>query len=71
MHNVFAKIPVQYCNRCGRIFLNVKYCLWCGKQKNNEPMPPRHQYRELESIPSARRGYYEADLPIDLYKGWF
>lgn len=71
MHNVFAKIPVQYCSRCGRIFLNVKYCLWCGKQKKSEPLPPRHQYREIAEIQPARRGYYEEDLPIDLYRERF
>lgn len=64
------KIPVKYCPRCNHIFLNTKSkkCLFCGNHEEIPPLPPRHQYRDVESILSNKRCYYEEPLPVDLYK---
>lgn len=69
--NRIYKIPVKYCPRCNQIFLNTKSkkCLFCGNHEDTPVLPPRHQYRDIESFVSLRRGYYELDVPIDLYKG--
>lgn len=64
------KIPVKYCPKCNHTFLNTKSkrCLFCGNHEELPPLPPRHQYRDLESSVSLKANYYERDLPIDLYK---
>ena len=63
MYTIF-RIPVKTCAKCGRIFLNANFCFWCGRDKR-PPLPPRHQFRDFESIPTMRRNYYESDLPVD------
>lgn len=70
--NQIYKIPVKYCPRCNQIFLNTnsKRCLFCGNHEKIPPLPPRHQYRDIESLISLRSNYYEQDIPIDLYERW-
>lgn len=67
------KIPVYYCSRCNNIFLNdkLKRCLICGNKREEEHLPPRHQYRDIESLPSYKRDWFESSIDIDLYKGDF
>lgn len=61
--------PVWHCGRCGRAYSSLEnYCFFCKKEKPKEVLPPRHQYRDVESIPSFRRNWYEGDLNVDLYK---
>lgn len=67
------KIPVSYCEKCNSIFLNdkLKRCLICGNKRQSEPTPQRYQYRDIESMQSYKREWFESSIDINLYKGDF
>lgn len=71
--NRLIKIPVSYCAKCNSIFLNdkLKKCLICGNKSQSEPIPQRYQYRDIESMQSYKREWFESPIDINLYKGDF
>ena len=64
-----AKIPVSYCPKCNNIFLNdkLKKCLICGNKREEVPLPPRHQYREVPSLQVGRE-FYLGSIDLDKFE---
>ena len=61
--------PVWHCGGCGRAYSSLEnMCFFCHKeQKEARIMPPRHQYRDVPTMPVGRE-YFEGSVDLDYYK---
>ena len=60
--------PYWRCGKCGRRYTSLEHiCLFCKEKPKREPLPPRHQYRELPQQ-NFGRTYYENDINLDYWK---
>lgn len=57
--------PYWRCQKCGRRYHALEnYCFFCKEKSKRPTLPPRHQYREVEWLPSGKASYYENDINI-------
>ena len=63
--------PYWRCSRCGRRYTSLEdKCMFCREKKKLDPLPPRHQYRELPQQ-SIGRVYYESNINLDDWRGYY
>ena len=69
MKHFIQYFPVWHCGSCGRAYSSLEnYCFFCAKRESKkEPMPPRHQYRDLPTQPVGRE-FYLASIPLDYFE---
>ena len=60
--------PIWHCSRCGRGYTSLEnYCFFCSKKKPKEPLPPRHQFKELPTQPVGRE-FYLGGINLDYFE---